>query len=142
MKHPPVILIADRNPRIRDFIQRELKSQEHRVVTAENGDQLKEWIQHAGRLDVLVIDPDMPGLHSDAHLAKMLLLRPTLPVIFHCLASECCALRTPEREVVFVEKNGQSVDALRQKIWFLLMRRASVEETINPHIRHWTHNTP
>lgn len=101
----------------------------HYVVTVESGEQLHDWIQHGGRLDVLIIDPDMPGLDSDAHLGEILLMRPTLPVIFHCLAADCCTLRTPERKVRFVEKSGHSVDALKQEIWFLLPRYECVDGT-------------
>ncbi|MDA8142221.1 MAG: response regulator [Desulfobacteraceae bacterium] len=123
-----IILIADRNPRIREFIQRELKAQSHQVIMVENAEQLGELMERAGRVDVLVIDPDMPGLNGATHLNRVLLRRPTLPVIFHCLASDYCTLATPEREVVFVEKSGQSVDALKQQIWFLLMRRQSPDQ--------------
>jgi response regulator RpfG family c-di-GMP phosphodiesterase len=123
MPQPSVILIADRNPRIREFIQRELKSLSPQVVTAENADQLSEHIRRAGRLDVLVIDPDMPGLNGASHLNRLLLLRPHLPVIFHCLPVDYSPVNAPDRKVLFVEKSGQSVDALKQQIWFLLMRR-------------------
>lgn len=122
MKFPSVILVADRNPRIRDFIQRELRSLGYLVVTADNGEQLQDWIQHAGRLDMLIIDPDMPGMDNDAMLSHLLLVRPSLPVIFHCLSCDCISLRTPERRVRFVEKSGNSVDALKQEIWLLLPR--------------------
>lgn len=119
MKKDQVILVADRNPRIRDFIQRELKSEGHRVFTAENADQLRSWINRPGQLDVLVIDPDMPGLDDEEQLGLMLSVRPTLTVIFHCLVSELCTLKCPERQVAFVEKSGQSVDVLKQKIGWL-----------------------
>lgn len=134
MKPPSVILVADRNPRIRDFIQRELRSLGYLVVTADNGEQLQDSIQHAGRLDMLIIDPDMPGLHNEAQLSHILFMRPTLPVIFHCLTCDCVTLRTPERRVRFVEKSGHSVDALKQEIWLLLPRHEDAQIREPQHI--------
>lgn len=116
MKNEHVILVADRNPRIRNFLQRELRSEGHIVYTAESVDQLKQWFSRPNRLDALVIDPDMPGLGSKTHLKDLLLLRPNLAVIFHCLIKDGFALPTPERSLVFVEKSGQSVDTLKQQI--------------------------
>ena len=123
-----VILIADRNPRIRDFVQRELKSEGHRVYSADNADQLKNWIHRPGKLDALVIDPDMPGLEDPAAFGRMLAERPTLTVIFHCLASDCFSIRTPGRAVAFVEKSGQSVDLLKHKIRAILSEQSSKED--------------
>ena len=86
MEEPYVILIADRNPRIRDFIQREFKSEGYHVFTAESAGQLEYWIDRSSRLDALVMDPDLPGLESPDHLGGLLSRRPTLQVVFHCLA--------------------------------------------------------
>lgn len=119
MKNPYLILVADRNPRIRDFIQRELKYDGHRVFTVENYDQMKNWITRPGPLDILVIDPNMSGLDDHAELESILLGRPTLSVIFHCMASDYLDLSAGERKVLFVEKSGQSVDLLKQRIGML-----------------------
>ena len=120
MTNDTIILVADRNPRIRDFLQRELRSEGQRVYTAENADQLKSWIFRPGPLDALVIDPDMPGLEDHAHLEDLLRRRPALAVIFHCLAADCTDLRQPGRRLAFVEKSGQSVDLLKQQIRSIL----------------------
>lgn len=119
MKNPYLILVADRNPRIRDFIQRELKSDGHRVFTVENYDQMKNWITRPGQLDILVIDPNMSGLDDHTQLESILLGRPALSVIFHCMASDYLDLSADERKVLFVEKSGQSVELLKQRIGML-----------------------
>ncbi len=116
MENEYVILVADRNPRIRTFLQRELESEGHRVYTAESVDQLKKWFHRPSRLDALVIDPDMPGLGTSTHLADLLAMRPQLSVIFHCMIRDGFALRTPGRVLAFVEKSGQSVDMLKHQI--------------------------
>ena len=135
MENEYIILIADRNPRIRDFMQRELRSEGHRVYTAENADQLKNWIHRPGRLDALVIDPDMPGMESQTHLVDMLAVRPELAVIFHCLASDCASLKTPCRVLAFVEKSGQSVDLLKQQIRSILSGQHQGEGAISSPVK-------
>lgn len=120
MKNEYVILVADRNPRIRNFLQRELRSEGHRVYTAESVDQLKQWFHRPSRLDALVIDPDMPGLGSKAHLSDLLSMRPKLAVIFHCLIKDGFAVRAPGRVLAFIEKSGQSVDLLKHQLRSIL----------------------
>jgi len=120
MENQHVILVADRNPRIRDFVQRELKSEGHRVFAAENGDQLKNWLGRPGRIDVLVIDPDLPGVESNVHLGRLLTLRPALAVILHCLPSDTTIRLSVKPDTLLVEKSGNSIDQLKQKIRMLL----------------------
>lgn len=129
MKKQYVVLVADRNPRIRDFVLRELKSEGHRVVTAENIGQLKSWITRSAQLDALVIDPNMPGMDSSEQIKVLLSLRPNLPVVFHCFAPDCSILGSLSEKVVLVEKSGQSVDAVKQQIQTLLAAALPVENT-------------
>ncbi len=115
-----VILVADRNPRIRDFVQRELKSDGHQVFGAENGNQLRSWLCRPGRIDVLVIDPDMPGVEGEAHLMRLLSLRPNLAVILHCLADDSAFRLRNHSNLLLIEKSGQSIDQLKLKIQAVL----------------------
>lgn len=126
MKRKYVVLVADRNPRIRDFVQRELLFEGHRVFTAENASQLKSWILRPTQLDALVIDPDMPGIDSFDQIQTLLAFRPGLPVVFHCLAPDCDWAKGVADKVRFVEKSGQSVDAVKEQIASLLAPAMSV----------------
>ena len=126
MNNEYVILVADRNPRIRNFLQRELGSEGHRVYTAESVDQLKQWFHRPSRLDALVIDPDMPGLGSKTHLPDLLQMRPKLAIIFHCLIKDGFEVRAPGRVLAFIEKSGQSVDLLKRKLRKILMETGQV----------------
>ncbi|NNK00066.1 MAG: hypothetical protein HKP58_06595 [Desulfatitalea sp.] len=108
--------MADRNPHIRNFVQRELGAAGYRVYTAETADQLGNWLRRPGRMDALVIDPDIPGLANADHLNRLLCARPELAVIFHCLAADCRALPYAGRNTVYVEKCAQSVDLLKEKL--------------------------
>lgn len=116
-----VILVADRNPRIRDFVQRELKSDGHQVFGAENGNQLRSWLCRPGRIDVLVIDPDLPGVEGEAHLMRLLSVRPNLTVILHCLADNSAFRLSDHSNILLIEKSGQSIDQLKLKIHSVLL---------------------
>lgn len=116
IKRECVILVADRNPRIRDFIERELNLEGYRVFSLENAEQLKSWFDRKTRLDAVVIDPTMPGFDNEDHLERLLDLRPDVAVVFHCLSSDRPSLADYRTRVGFVEKSGHSVDALKQLI--------------------------
>ncbi|MGD9211760.1 MAG: response regulator [Desulfobacteraceae bacterium] len=122
MKKQYVVLVADRNPRIRNFIQRELTSEGYRVFTAENAGQLKSWIIRPVQLDALVIDPNMPGIDSREQIQTVLSLRPALPVVIHCLSPDFTELRNLTKRNVFVEKSGHSVDLVKKQIELLLVQ--------------------
>lgn len=132
IKRQCVILVTDRNPRIRDFIERELNLEGYRVFSLENADQLKSWFDRKTRLDVVVVDPTMPGFDNEDHLERLLCMRPDVPVVFHCLSSDRPLLADDHTRVGFVEKSGHSVDALKQLIEQLVgdgMNRAPDETT-------------
>jgi DNA-binding NtrC family response regulator len=129
IKRQCIILVADRNPRIRDFIERELNLEGYRVFTLENADQLESWFDRKTRLDAVVIDPTMPGFENENQLERLLGLRPDVPVVFHCLSSDRPLLADYRTKVGFVEKSGHSVDALKQVIGQLVCD--SVNRTLN-----------
>lgn len=116
MTNQYLILVADRNPRIRDFVQRELKAEGYRVYTVANLDQLKNWVSRPGQLDILVIDPNMSGLENRKELEGMLISRPAMPVIFHSAAPESIDPANCKRPVIYIEKSGQSVDVIKAQI--------------------------
>ena len=121
MHKPLTVLIGDRNPRIRNFLQRELNSAGYRAIAAADGNQLKKWLGRLIHLDVLVLDPDMPGLGEMDHLASLFAQRPGMPVVFHCLTMDfngSCQLAS--HKTVFVEKTGNSVDHLKNQLRLLL----------------------
>ena len=110
---PHTVLLADRNPRIRKFVQRELLSEGHEVVTAADAVQLTAWLTSSVHLDALVVDPDMPGIENCDHLCSLLSSRPNLPVILHCLVSDEAAIPIESTRLLLIEKNGDSTDGLK-----------------------------
>jgi DNA-binding NtrC family response regulator len=115
MNKNTVILIAERNPRIRNLIKRDLMIEGYNVFTVENVLQLKNWFCMRRRPDILVIDPELPG--SEAYdMWGILAENPELPVIIHCLRVDEWVEQAGQRPFEVVEKNSNSISFLIQRI--------------------------
>jgi DNA-binding NtrC family response regulator len=105
------ILIADRNPYVRKFLQRELTNAGHKVALAENARQILLMIERDPSLRLVIVDPDLPDRDMTPVFENLRLHHPCLPVLVHSLPEEytekCAGLRT-----WFVEKRGSSVEAI------------------------------
>ena len=116
MKDQFTILIADRNSHVRKFLQREMTAAGYRVRLAESaGEVLKCAFRHEP-LDLVILDPDLPGA-EDTNLMQHLMDRvPALPVIVHSYPAEYGNAAAHPAKVVFVEKMGSSVERLKQVV--------------------------
>ena len=114
------IIIADRNPRIRDYLTRELSGEDYQIFPVKTVDQLRTWIIHRYPLDLLVLDPCFMEDDAGKDLENLLEQIPSVPVIFHCLPADNPALKHQRLRPVFVEKSGTSVITLKQNIHSLL----------------------
>jgi DNA-binding NtrC family response regulator len=105
------ILIADRNPYVRRFLQRELIHAGYDVLLAENARQVQLIVDRDPSLKLVIIDPDLPDKETAALFEDLRSNRCSLPVLVHCLPEEyadvCSATGT-----WFVEKGGNSVEAI------------------------------
>ena len=120
MQNEPIILVADRNPRIRNFVERELEADGYRVYTAESVSQLMRWIAPGHMPDLLILDPDLPGGGAEDFIWPLLARHPGLPVVFHCLSSDIPMPMPQMACTVIVEKSANSIDLLRRQIDLLL----------------------
>lgn len=64
------LLVVDDEPAVRDLLRRALERQGYRVLLAANGREALDSLRAAGRVDLLISDMMMPGLHGD-RLAKL-----------------------------------------------------------------------
>lgn len=110
------IVIADRNPRIRGYLTRELSGEDYQVFPMKTVDQLRNWIIHHYPLNLLVLDPCFFGDNDGKDLESLLEQIPSVPVIFHCLPADYRALKHLGIQPVFIEKSGTSVITLKQSI--------------------------
>jgi DNA-binding NtrC family response regulator len=123
LRRDPTILIADRNPRIRGFVERELREAGYRVFAVENISQLRAWITPARLPDLLVMDPDLPGGGPEAPIWPLLSSYPHLPVVFHCLAADMPNPTPRMARTLIVEKSADSIDLLKSQIARLLRNK-------------------
>lgn len=127
MSDERVILIAERNPHIRNLVKRELLTEGHFAFTVENTSQLKNWMQLRRAPDVLILDPDLPGGEKQ-NVWDLLAPYPQMPVIIHCLSKDEWIDTPLLKRTALVEKNGSSITSLKQWIDFF-DRQNDLDET-------------
>lgn len=126
------ILIADRNPHIRDFLRRELTACGYKVRLVENGKELLKLIYSRIRIDLLVLDPDFPGVAVNDIARKIVDHFPQLPVVFYCIRGTENITDIVSGNVFHVEKNGNSVEILKEVIQKILSDTGTISIYGNP----------
>jgi len=132
------LLIADRNPRIRNFLRREFATAGYVVRLAENGEQLLKILYARVPVDLLIIDPDFPDTDYAVLIATLREHEPQLPVVLHTLDPDMNSQRLHLSLMQWVEKNGCSVENLKKTVAGLLdvrqraLHDAGVEREGNP----------
>ncbi len=125
MKTNFTLLIADRNPHVRTFLQREMTAAGYRTRLAENARQVLKLAFQGEPLDMIILDPDLPDA-DETHMLEHLLDRiPMLPVVMHTYPSEYGIGLKDKKDVVFVEKGGRSVERLKQVVYETLVEHPS-----------------
>jgi DNA-binding NtrC family response regulator len=120
VKHRFTILIADRNPNIREFLKREMMAEGYQVRLARNGKEVLRWVYHQDPLDLLILDPDLPDAGEVPLLEKLSNRIPTLPVVVHTFLSDYTNYPALVSSDVFVEKKGTSIEGLKKVIGKIL----------------------
>lgn len=114
------ILIAERNPNIRRFLGRELSACGYHVFNVENAKELLELIYSPSRIDLLVLDPDFPGMESIETTRKIVNRIPQLPVILFSILGNDDISAFTAGNICLVEKNGHSIDIIKAVIQDIL----------------------
>lgn len=134
MERKYTILIADRNPHVREFLRREMAAAGYRILLADKGrDVVKRVYQHEP-VDLLIIDPDLPDVEESAVLKKIRNRIPSLPVVVHTYISDISDYETHKdlaNAAAFVEKRGSSIENLRQVVSDIL-QECSVQPAVSP----------
>ena len=110
------ILIADRNPHIRDFLRRELEACGYHVRLVKNGKELLKLIYSRSGIDLLVLDPDFPDVETIEMARKIVDRIPQLPVVLFSIGGNDDISAFNAGNIFRVEKNGQSIDILKAVI--------------------------
>lgn len=120
MKQEVNILIADRNPHVREFLRREMIADGYCVRLAENGRQLLKWIYHNEPLDLLIVDPDLPDIDVSSLLTKLQNRIPFLPVVVHSFLPDYSDHSDELSHFLLVEKKGNSIEHLKKIVHDIL----------------------
>jgi DNA-binding NtrC family response regulator len=116
------ILIADRNPHVRKFLQREMTADGYQVRLAESGRQLLQWAFNKEPIDLLIVDPDLPDTDIASLFSKLRNRIPFLPMVVHTHLSDYTDHLDAFHQIPFVEKHGSSIDHLKKVISDILQK--------------------
>lgn len=121
MKKGFTILIADRNSHVRSFLMRELMAEGHRVKLAASGDNVLKIVFGQDDIDLLVLDPDLPGVDAAAIVKDLADRIPPLPMVLHTHRRLDETTFIPDgRWCVVIEKAGDSVEHIKEAVEKLL----------------------
>ena len=121
MNKAKTILVVDRNPNVRGYLKRELRVDGYNVRLAESSRDVIECIRNDTKIDLFVIDPDLPDTDVKPLFKKLQRLRPRIPVVIHTLTTDYLSHYSSSMETTLVEKDGNSIDRLKHVIKQRLM---------------------
>jgi DNA-binding NtrC family response regulator len=129
MKKGFTILIADRNSHVRMFLMRELMAEGHRVKLAASGDNVLKIVFGEDDVDLLVLDPDLPGVDAAAIIKDLTDRIPPLPMVLHTHRRlEETNFLPDGRWCAVIEKAGDSVEHIKAAVERLL---SSAERSVS-----------
>jgi DNA-binding NtrC family response regulator len=118
---PLILLIADRNPHVREFLKREMMAEGYQIRLVKSGQELIDDVHNPGCLpDMVILDPDLPDAHDLTLVHQLHRIAPELPIVLHTLQTDVIHQLDAVHPVIVVEKKGSSVDHLKQAVKDLL----------------------
>jgi DNA-binding NtrC family response regulator len=119
------ILVADRNQHVREFLKREFIAEGYGVRLAKNVQEVLKQVYHTETLDLLILDPDLPGTDKLALLKKLQNRIPALPVVVHTYLADYTDYTNELSKLAFVEKSGSSVESLKKMVHEILRKHTT-----------------
>ena len=94
----------------------------YRVRLAKSGREVLHWAYHHERLDLIILDLDLPDTGELKLLEKLENRIPALPVVVHAFSSDYTSSPAVLNAAAFVEKRGNSVERLKKVVVELLQK--------------------
>ncbi len=116
------ILIADRNPHVREFLRRELMAEGYRVQVARNGREVLRMTDADDPPELLILDLDMPYVSGLTILEELENRKSHLPVMIHTFRMEYEKHPAVQRAAGFWEKRGDNIDGLKATVTQVLRK--------------------
>ena len=114
MKKEFTILVADRNPHVRKFLERELSLEGFRVLLAENTKKIVNETYHTEPIDLIIIDPDLFDGDQDTLIQQLQNRIPMLPVVIHSFQFGDEPYSADDGNTIFIEKREDSIEHLKK----------------------------
>jgi DNA-binding NtrC family response regulator len=119
------ILIADRNSHVRMFLLRELMAEGYRVKMAATGENVLKMAYAQDGIDLLILDPDLPGIDLATMMNTLTDRIPVLPIVLHTHRGyDEAQFLSDDRWVTIIEKAGDSVERIKEAVGRLLRSSA------------------
>ncbi len=122
VKKGAVILIADRNPHVRDFLKREMAAVGYHVRVAESGRDALRIVFSDDPIALMIIDPDLPDVAAGYLVRRLRNRIPFLPIVVHAFPPDDGRL-PPEWLPGYVEKRGSSIERIKELVAEMLTAR-------------------
>jgi DNA-binding response OmpR family regulator len=107
------ILIADRNPHVRRFLQRELILDGFQVLIAKDGRDVLKLLHSVDSPDLLVLDLDLPHVSGLEILKELQDRGIRIPIVVHTFLTDYADHPAVRNSSAYVEKTGSNVDSLK-----------------------------
>jgi DNA-binding response OmpR family regulator len=114
--HRFTLLIADRNPHVREFLRREFISAGYRVQVAKDGREVLRMADADEPPQLLILDLDMPYVTGVAILEELQNRRSPLPVLVHTFFTEQARHPAVQKAAGFWEKRGNNIDGFKAAV--------------------------
>ncbi len=122
MNKTVTLLIADRNPHVREFLKREMMADGYQIRLVKSGQELINDVHNPDTLpDMVILDPDLPDANELSLIHRIHQIVPGLPIVIHTLQTEMIHQLDALHPVIFVEKKGSSIDHLKKAVKDILL---------------------
>jgi DNA-binding NtrC family response regulator len=111
-----IILVADRNRYVREFLRRELTGEGYEIILAKSAQDILDLIHEKRDVHLLILDVGVPCAKELSILEKAENRVPPLPVVVHSFFSDYREYASQSDTTVFVEKMGTNVDQLKRVV--------------------------
>jgi len=113
---PFTILIADRNPHVQEFLNRELMAEGYRTEVAKDGREVLRMTNSDKPPELLILDLDMPYVSGLTVLEDLQKRKSALPVVVHTFLTEHEKHPVVQMVAGFWEKRGDNIDGLKATV--------------------------
>jgi len=122
MRDTFIIMIADRNRNVREFLRREFKAEGYLVILAKDGREVLRMTRVGAVPDLLILDLDMPYVDGVKILEQLKDKEPSVPTVIHTTSMEYEGHAAVREAAAFMEKTGNNIDHLKEIVEETLRR--------------------